>query len=78
MAHNYNALAKEAWEVLVAFDADRDGSLDALELSRCVSRASDSDPPTLNCWPVHEDDERVAAKRRKTGMSHALCSAVVA
>ena len=66
MAHNYNALAKEAWEVLVAFDADRDGSLDALELSRCVSRASDSDSPTLNCWPGHEDDQHPAGLNRLT------------
>jgi hypothetical protein len=34
IAHNYNALGKEAWQVLVKFDADRDGSLDVVELGR--------------------------------------------
>ena len=40
IAHTYNAPGKEAWLLLVKYDADRDGSLDVVELGRlcvCVS-----------------------------------------
>jgi hypothetical protein len=34
VAHHYNAPDGEDWQVLLAYDADHDGSLDSLELAR--------------------------------------------